>query len=327
MIGSDHAGSTSAEKVSPLHVLWKLSIAVASLGLIAASEAQTRWEAPVDCAAERRGVPPYAELAKVLRYDRKVPLDVHVLSTIDTQGVKLESVEFSITNGEVCSAGLVIPPGQGPFPAVVWFGSGDKDWQPFAIEFSKSGAVSFLLEYCGDASLVPFRALHENQVENVINVRRAVDILSSRKDVDRNRIAFVGHSGGAMLGADAVAVDGRFKAAVFESGLQGITYHVCTSPHPFAIETRKKLKDRLPEYVSTLAPLDAIHYIGHEAPTVLLFQSARLDQGVSQSDAQAFFDAASEPKQLIWYDTGHKMELPSVTKDRTEFLKKELQIH
>ena len=84
-----------------------------------------------------------------------------------------------------------------------------------------------------------------------------------------------------MLGADAVAVDRRFKAAVFESGLQGLTYHICTSPHPFAIATRKELKERLPEYVSTLASLDAIHYVAHEGPTVLLFQSPRLDQGVT----------------------------------------------
>ena len=297
------------------------------MALIAASDSPGKWEAPADCTAARSGVPPYAELAKGLQYDRKAPLEVHVLSSADEQGVKLESIEFTIANGAICSAALVVPPGEGPFPAVVWLGSGDdKDWQPYAMEFSRLGAISFVLDSCGTASLYDARAFYAEEVQNIINVRRAVDILSSRKDVDRNRIAFVGHSGGAMLGADAVAVDGRLKAAVFESGLQGLTYHVCTSPHPFAIETRKKLKDRLPEYVATLAPLDAIHYVAHEAPTVLLFQSARLDQGVTQSDAKALFDAASEPKQLLWYDTGHKMELPAVSRDRTEFLKTHLRM-
>jgi hypothetical protein len=56
----------------------------------------------------------------------------------------------------------------------------------------------------------------------------------------------------------------------------------------------------------------------------LLFQSARFDEAIAQSDAKAFFAAASEPKQLKWYNTGHKMNAPAVTKDRTEFLKKEL---
>jgi hypothetical protein len=47
-----------------------------------------------------------------------------------------------------------------------------------------------------------------------------------------------------------------------------------------------------------MAPLDAILYVGHAAATRLLFQSARLDEAIGRSDAQAFFDAASKPKQL-----------------------------
>jgi cephalosporin-C deacetylase-like acetyl esterase len=312
---------------SMINLFVRLSVAFASLALIAASEPSSKWEAPVDCTAARKGIPQYADLVKALRYDPKAPLNVHVLSDADDHGVKLESIEFTITNGAICSAAIIVPPGAGSFPAVVWLGSGDgKDWEPYAMEFSKLGAISMVLDGCGSASLYDARAFHADEVQNIINIRRAVDILFSRKDVDRHRIAFVGHSGGAMLGVDAVAVDGRFKAAVFESGLQGFTYHICTSPHPFAIETREELKDRLPAYVATLAPLDAIHYVGHEAPTVLLFQSARLDQGVPQADAKALFDAASEPKQLIWYDTGHKMELPQVSADRRAFLKRELRM-
>jgi hypothetical protein len=73
-----------------------------------------------------------------------------------------------------------------------------------------------------------------------------------------------------------------------------------------------------------MVPLDAILYVGHAAPTTLLLQSARLDEALGRSDAQAFFDAASKPKQLKSCDAGHKMDVPEVTKDRTEFLKKEL---
>lgn len=170
------------------------------------------------------------------------------------------------------------------------------------------------------------RAYYNDRVQTVIGVRRAADILAARDDVDRKRIAFVGHSGGTIWGADALAVDKRFKAAVFEVGLQGFTYHICTGPIPFAVGVRKELTNQLLSWVSVLAPLDAILYVGHEAPTALLFQSARGDKAIAQSDTKAFFDAASEPKQLRWYDTGHKMEVPAVTKDRTDFLKKELEM-
>jgi hypothetical protein len=59
------------------------------LALIAASDSPGKWEAPADCTAARNAVPPYAELAKELQYDRNAPLDVHLLSSADEQGVKL----------------------------------------------------------------------------------------------------------------------------------------------------------------------------------------------------------------------------------------------
>jgi hypothetical protein len=56
----------------------------------------------------------------------------------------------------------------------------------------------------------------------------------------------------------------------------------------------------------------------------LSFQGARLDEAIAQSDTKAFFDAASKPKQMKWYETGRKMDVPTVTKDRADFLTKEL---
>jgi hypothetical protein len=45
---------------------------------------------------------------------------------------------------------------------------------------------------------------------------------------------------------------------------------------------------------------------------------------VPQSDAQAFFDAASKPKRIIWYDAGHEMSAPAISKDRDNFLMQQL---
>jgi len=280
-----------------------------------------------DCSSYRTKLPTYAELVKLFHYDVRAPLALKVLSTSDDSGVTVQSIEFAIAHGSApCSATPAVPKRLGQLPAVVWLGSGDKDWTPYAIEFSKQGAISLALDNCGNAPVSDAKGFYDNEIRAVIAIRRGVDVLYARKDVDRKRIAFVGHSGGAMLGADTVAVDGRFKAAVFEGGLQGLSYHVCNSPHPYAVGIRKQLGDALPEFIATLAPLDAILYVGHEAPAALLFQSARQDKGVPSSDAQAFFDAASAPKQIIWYDTGHAMKLPEVDRDRTEFLKKQLEI-
>jgi cephalosporin-C deacetylase-like acetyl esterase len=279
-----------------------------------------------DCSAWRSNIPSYPELQKIFEYDKREPLDLKVLSTSDDNGVRIQSIEFAIAKGMTCSAALAIPSSHGPLPAVVWVGSGDKDWQPYAIAFAKLGAISITLDNCGNAPVSDAHGFYDNEVRAVTAIRRAVDLLLARNDVDRKRIAFVGHSGGAMLGADAVAVDGRFKAAVFESGLQGFAYHICSSPHPYAVGVRKQLGAGLPQFIATLAPLDAILYVGHEAPTALLFQSASRDKGVPRSDAQAFYDAAREPKQLIWYATGHEMKTADVDRDRTQFLRDQLEM-
>jgi uncharacterized protein len=212
------------------------------------------------CGLRRRAKKPaaYSELVKAFRYDSKTPVAVDVLSNSDDGNLMVQTIEFDAGGGQKCSAELIFPDRSGRYPGVVWLGSGDKDWEPYAIEFSKLGAVSILPDWCGNASAVDARAQYRDRIQMVINVRRAVDILSARKDVDCNRIAFVGHSGGTILGADAVAVDKRFKGAVFEVGLQGFTYHICTSPYPFAVGVRKELRDQLLPYVDVLAPLDAI---------------------------------------------------------------------
>ncbi len=298
-------------------------LALAGLALVAA-DSSNKWEQPADCHAARKNLPPYSELVKTFRYDSSKPIAVNVISDSDDGILTAQTIEFDAGGGQKCSAELIFPDRAGRYPAVVWLGSGDKDWERYALEFSKLGAVSILPDWCGDAPVTNAHGQYHDRILMIIDVRRAVDILSARNDVDRNRLALVGHSGGTLLGAVAVAVDKRFKAAVFEVGLQGYTYHICTSPHPFAVGVRNQLKDQVLNFASVLAPLDATLYVGDEAPTVLLFQSARWDEGVAPSEAQAFFDAASQPKQLKWYDTGHKMDLPAVTKDRTEFLKHEL---
>jgi hypothetical protein len=186
---------------------------------------------------------PYSELVKTFRYDERAPLAVDVISSVDEGGLRIQTIEFEIGAGVKCSAELIEPGRSRKYPGVVWLGSGDKDWESYANEFSKLGAVSILPDsWCGKASLVDAQRYYSDRVQMVINVRRAASILSARKDADPNRIAFVGRSGGTILGADAVAVDKRFKASVFEARLQGFTYHICTSRYPFAVNSRKDSK-------------------------------------------------------------------------------------
>ena len=59
------------------------------------------------------------------------------------------------------------------------------------------------------------------------------------------------------MGIDAVASDRRFKAAVFEVGLPGMSVHLRTAPIPFAADIRKRLGPQLDSALSLIEPLDA----------------------------------------------------------------------
>jgi len=60
--------------------------------------------------------------------------------------------------------------------------------------------------------------------------------------------------------------------------------------------------------------------VGSLASIALLFQSAHLDPGVTDAQAQTMFDAAREPKTLKWYDTAHDVLDIAAISDRSRFL-------
>ena len=77
--------------------------------------------------------------------------------------------------------------------------------------------------------------------------------------------------------------------------------------------------------IDKLAPLDPIAYIGKTSPARVLFQFGRQDPYVPEAQARAFFEAAREPKDLIWYNAGHGLD-PQAVRDRQEWLRQYLKI-
>jgi hypothetical protein len=142
------------------------------IALIAA-DPSNKWEQPADCSAARKNLPPYTELIKAFQYDARTPA-VDVVSNVDEGALRIQTIEFDIGSGVTCSAELIAPYRVAEkYPGVVWLGSGDKDWEPYALDFSKPGAVSILLNSCGKAPIVDARAFYKDLVQTVINVRRA----------------------------------------------------------------------------------------------------------------------------------------------------------
>jgi len=140
----------------------------------------------------------------------------------------------------------------------------------------------------------------------VIDLRRGLDLLTARPDVDPDRLGFVGHSFGALIGAVLAGVDRRVKAAVLMAGT-GRFADVA------AVNLPDLQGERLEHYRRTLAEIDPA------APTPLLFQSALRDEVFSEEQSREFFEWANGPKSLEWYDAGHYLD-EAARRDRIAWL-------
>lgn len=201
--------------------------------------------------------------------------------------IAIHDVSYASARSGRVRAYLVVPPGKGPFPAVIWaHGSGGTrdDLILPATWLAARGAVSLVVddpfERDPQLNLASDAKQRAAIVQQVIDLRRAVDLLQSRPDVDPKRIGFMGLSFGAMQGALLSGADSRVKAFDLQSG-RGRTFG---------------------------PGLDDLTWI-RRSHAAFLFQLGLHDRIVPRAELVALARAAPEPKEIRWYDAGHPLDL------------------
>ena len=163
-------------------------------------------------------------------------------------------------------------------------------------------------------------------VQLVTDLRRGLDLLVARPDVDPARLGYVGHSLGATWGGALVGVDRRLRAAVFMGGLPSLTDPTHSYTDEFWDIFREQYgEEKIRAYQALLGPIDPEHFVSHAAPTRLLFQFARRDRFISDAAAKAYVAAASAPKEVRWYFTGHELNDQASLRDRAQWLSVQLR--
>jgi hypothetical protein len=143
--------------------------------------------------------------------------------------------------------------------------------------------------------------------------------------VDPKRIAYIGHSYGAQWGSILSAIDQRMKTSVLMAGVAETADVLLLNQDPGLVELRKNQPPgQLEKYILVNQELDAIHFVGHAAPVALLLQFANYEHYFDKTSMQHYIDAASEPKKVMWYDTGHELNDPQALRDRYDWLVKQL---
>ena len=163
------------------------------------------------------------------------------------------------------------------------------------------------------------RTRSSGHTKTAIDLRRAVDLVISRSEVDASRIGYVGHSFGALFGGILAGVEKRIKAFVLMSGVGSFT--------DVAVANIPTLKgEALEEYRRELTSIDPIHLVEDAAPAVVFFQLSREDLFPHES-LLAYAEAGSEPKRIAWYDADHYSVNEIGRDDRIEWLQSSLGLN
>lgn len=278
-------------------------------------------------------------LAHLFDYDAHQPLDLHDKTVKDFDCGVIHDVTYVSPSGGPVSAYQIVPKGKGPFAALVFghWGNGTRgEFIPEAKAYACAGVVSLLPDYRWERPQPWYSAIDEfvrpdldrqTRINTVVEMRRAIDLLLSRTDVDPNRIGYVGHSFGAQFGAILTAVDPRIKAAVLMAGAAEEADLLLRSDNPRVVDLRASLpKGQLDTYLNTLADLNAVNYIRYAQPTSLLLQFANFEQYFDHASMERYAAAATEPKTVLFYDSAHELNDPQALKDRADWLGKRLAL-
>jgi hypothetical protein len=266
-------------------------------------------------------------------YDAKQPLDIHDKIIEEFSGGTLHDITYASPKGGPVAAYLVVPNGKGPFAAVLFghWGNGTRaEFIPEAKIYARAGAVSLIPDYPWDRPQ-PWHKTpdhfdkpqldREIEIQAVMDLRRGIDLLLARPDVDSKRLAYVAHSYGAQWGSILSAVDRRMKTSVLMAGVAEIGDILLRVDEPGMVEFRKSQPaGQLEKYSQVAGDIDAIHFVGHAAPIPLLLQFANFEQYFDKTSMQRYVAAGSDPKKVLYYDTGHDLNDPQALEDRYDWL-------
>jgi cephalosporin-C deacetylase-like acetyl esterase len=279
------------------------------------------------------------QLRQLYGYDQSLPLNVEQKVLYEHDGARVHDVTYDSPRGGRVTAYLVTPlTGKQPFVGIAFghWGQGTRtEFLPEATLYAQAGAVSLLVDnpwVRPSPWRKPLKQVadpnndREAFVQAVIDLRRGIDLLSARDDVDPKRLAYVGHSFGAQWGAILSAIESRLVTCVLVGGVPDAESIYRDGPDAGVAEFRATVpKEQQEAFLRALAPTSPIKYVAH-SKVPLLFQFARHEQYFDQAAMDRYFAASIQPKDVKWYHAGHDLNDPSALVDRSQWLRQNVGI-
>jgi dienelactone hydrolase len=242
-------------------------------------------------------------------YDAAAPLRYVDRGRVNTRTYPLAVHDVSYSSGGRRVAGyLVLPPGRGRHPAVVFVHGAGGDRRELLVQAGWLAARNVVTLTITAPSATrrslpatPAEVLAETRataVADVVAVRRAVDLLQKLAVVDPARIGYLGWSAGARTGALLAAAEPRLRALVLLSaGAARVSAYAASAPPALRPQVRR-----------VLGSVDPLRYVAHARPGSLLLEDGRRDEIVPRYALLNVVHAAPHGTAVRWYDTPHALD-------------------
>ena len=252
-------------------------------------------------------------VSKYYDYDHALPLNSSIELAEENNGTKIYRVSYTSIHNKSVSGLLTIPDDvPNPAPAVILLhGLGDRKTVDY-IEaghqyFASAGYAVFRIdidnhgerkEYDYDFDLTDgYRYWTRTLVaQTVFDLRRAIDFLESRSEIDSERIGFFGISLGGVIGTIFSGVDEREKVPVIALAGGNLTLM-------FGIDA---VSDDVRDFFSIIDP---INFVQNISPRPLLMINAENDEVIAPITSKMLFRKAKSPKEIMWFPSKHR-DLP-----------------
>jgi eukaryotic-like serine/threonine-protein kinase len=232
--------------------------------------------------------------------DAGPPLDARIEETTETDDWRRETITFNGADGERVTAYLYLPKNfQGPHQVMHIVPAADVDGGLRSLTASiesrftpilKSGRAIFgvlLKGYVGrrpenfawpNRDTVEYREIIVNRI---IDVRRGLNYLETRPDIDAKKIALFGPSAGARIGLILASLETRYVSVL----LQG------------AGVTKRDLQ--------TIAEANPINFAPHIRVPKLMSHGKYDEDTPVKTQGEPLFKLLRQPKRIAYYEGGH----------------------
>ncbi len=239
-------------------------------------------------------------------YDAGAALNVQSRQVARGRAGTVRDLSYTSPRGGRVPAFLVLPATSGRHPAVVLLhGSGGdrRELLGLAAGLAARGIVAMTIDspvarlqnQTLPAGVPGVRRRSALLEQEVVDLRRAVDVLQARPEVDRKQLGFLGFSAGARSGAILAGVEPRIGSFVLISG----------GADPVAAFVRGAGPALREQLIPLLREVDPLRWIRRARPGTIFFQDGKRDEVVPRSALVGLIRAAPKPQRVRWYDTGH----------------------